>query len=398
MLTASNRYRWVVLSVGVSAQGAFSAYSQGLGSLGPVFQRHFGISLVQTGALLTGVSIGTALTLVAWGMLADRLGERLVLAVGLAGGGLWLAAASLAPSYPVVLACLIAAGMFGACSISASGRAVMGWFGTRERGMALGIRQMATPLGGGLAAAILPLVALGYGLGAGLLTVAAGCLLAALASAIWIRTPPGPPGGTRDSGRHPLADRRIWRLAVGGSLLVGGQLSLVSYLVLFLSGHRGLPLQAAAAVLAAVQLGGAASRVLVGVWSDHRRGRLGLMRLIALAGTATFAAVAGLADGPLVLLLPVLFLTGVISMSSNGLAFTATGEIAGLVRSATAMGFQNTVLFVSGTIFPIAFGVAVTFAGWRFSFAAMAVLAGLGWLVLRPLEQQEGAGWAATAA
>jgi len=148
--------------------------------------------------------------------------------------------------------------------------------------------------------------------------------------------------------------------------------------VLFLSGHRGLPLQAAAAVLAAVQLGGAASRVLVGVWSDHRRGRLGLMRLIALAGTATFAAVAGLADGPLVLLLPVLFLTGVISMSSNGLAFTATGEIAGLVRSATAMGFQNTVLFVSGTVFPIAFGVAVTIAGWRLSFAALAVLAGLG--------------------
>jgi len=73
------RYRWAVLALGVLAQASFTAYSQGLGSLGPVFRSQLSISLVATGTLLTAVSIGTALTLVAWGLLTDRIGERAVL-------------------------------------------------------------------------------------------------------------------------------------------------------------------------------------------------------------------------------------------------------------------------------------------------------------------------------
>jgi hypothetical protein len=41
---------------------------------------------------------------------------------------------------------------------------------------------------------------------------------------------------------------------------------------------------------------------------------------------------------------------GVVSMSSNGLAFTATGEIAGQARAGSAMGLQNTALFTSGKV------------------------------------------------
>jgi len=40
----------------------------------------------------------------------------------------------------------------------------MVWFAARERGTALGVRQMATPLGGAVAAASLPLLALRFGI------------------------------------------------------------------------------------------------------------------------------------------------------------------------------------------------------------------------------------------
>jgi MFS family permease len=237
-------------------------------------------------------------------------------------------------------------------------------------------------------------IALGGGLRGALLALAAVSLASALFCGLWIRTPPATRATAESKGgRSPLLDPRIWRLAVGGALLVAGQLTLVGYLVLFLNEHRHWAAAAAAVVLAVIQFGGAGSRVLFGYWSDRRGERLGLMRLIALAGALTMGAVALFADAPAWLLVPLLLVAGIVSMSSNGLAFTATGEIAGHTRAATAMGFQNTVLFVSGTIAPIGFGVLVTVAGWQAGFAALGLLAAAGWLVLRPLEHLELTGW-----
>ena len=51
---------------------------------------------------------------------------------------------------------LVLTGLFGASVNAASGRAVMGWFPRDERGLALGIRQTAVPVGGASAAVVLP--------------------------------------------------------------------------------------------------------------------------------------------------------------------------------------------------------------------------------------------------
>jgi hypothetical protein len=59
--------RWVVLAVGVAAQGAFSAYHQGLPALGPALQARFQVGLTQTGVLLVSASAGVLATLLAWG-------------------------------------------------------------------------------------------------------------------------------------------------------------------------------------------------------------------------------------------------------------------------------------------------------------------------------------------
>ena len=49
--------------------------------------------------------------------------------------------------------------MFAACTGSASGRIVVGWFPPQRRGLAMGIRQMAQPLGVAIAAATIAVVA-----------------------------------------------------------------------------------------------------------------------------------------------------------------------------------------------------------------------------------------------
>jgi MFS family permease len=406
------RGRWAVLAVGVGAQASFSAYQQGLPSLGPALQSRFQVGLTQTGVLLASASAGVMVTLLAWGLLTDRVGERPVLVTGLAGAAGALAIAAFAPGFWPLAGALVLAGMLGSCSNAATGRAVMAWFGRAQRGTALGIRQMATPLGGGVAALALPALAAGGGLRTALLALA-GCLLAgAAASARWIRNPPvvgaaasSPAGRPEDPappatggpevppGPGPVRDRRIWRLASGGALLVAGQISLVSYLTLFLAGERGWPAGRAAVVLAVVQLGGAGIRVAAGRWSDRRGVRIAPMRELALLGTCLLAATALLTRAPGVVLLPVLVVTGIVSMSSNGLSFTATGEIAGQARAGSAMGLQNTALFTSGAIAPVLFGAVAEHVGWPAGFALLALLAAAGWRLLAPLQSQERAGW-----
>ena len=53
-------------------------------------------------------------------------------------------------------ACLVAAGAAGASVYAASGRLILGWFPARQRGLAMGIRQSAQPLGVAVAALALP--------------------------------------------------------------------------------------------------------------------------------------------------------------------------------------------------------------------------------------------------
>jgi len=67
-----------------------------------------------------------------------------------------VAAAGWAHSFASLVLLLAVAGGMGASVNAASGRAVMHWFPARERGLALGLRQTAIPIGGALAASRCP--------------------------------------------------------------------------------------------------------------------------------------------------------------------------------------------------------------------------------------------------
>src|SRR4051812_17274266 len=109
-----HRYRWVILAVGLGAQTAISAVRGGLPSLGPALRSGLGLSLPQLGLVFASVSLGIVVTLIAWGALADRIGERPVIAVGLTGTAAALVGAAFAGGYASLLLGLLAAGMFGA--------------------------------------------------------------------------------------------------------------------------------------------------------------------------------------------------------------------------------------------------------------------------------------------
>lgn len=379
-----HRYRWTILALGTGAQTAYSAVFLGIPVLAPALQREYDLGLTQVGLAIAAANAGSVVTLLGWGLLADRAGERRVLAAGLAGCGAGLLVAAFAPSFPVLVAALTVAGASGASVNAASGRAVMTWFAREQRGFALGIRQTALPIGGMIAALILPPIEAAGGVRAGLLTLAAGCLAGSVAGAWGLREAPQHDDELADVG-HPIRDPRMWRLAIGSGLILIAQSSILSFLILFLHEERGLSTASAAGIFALIQALGVILRIASGRWSDRTQVRIAPLRRLALGLTVTLASAAALLSAPLGVLIPVFVVAGALSLSWNGLSFTAAAELAGRARSGAALGFQQTGLAITSAAAPPAFAVVVEASSWSLAFGLAAATPALGALVMRRL-------------
>jgi sugar phosphate permease len=270
---------------------------------------------------------------------------------------------------------------------AASGRAVLGWFEQRQRGFALGIRQTAVPLGGTLAALALPPIAGGWGVRGGLIALALGCFVTAGGGVVGLREAPGEEEELDDLV-HPLKDERVWRLSIGSGLILGAQACILGFAVLFLHGERGLSTGEAGAVLAATQVVGGFLRIAAGRWSDHVRARLRPLRQLATALAVSLVVTAILTNAPLTVLLPALAIAGALSLSWNGLSFTATAEIAGRARAGAAIGLQQSFLAVGSIVTPIAFAAVVHASSWRTAFVLSALSPLAGCAVLRGVPDQ----------
>ncbi|MDX6556617.1 MAG: hypothetical protein QOD86_2812 [Miltoncostaeaceae bacterium] len=375
----------------MAAQASISAVQLGLPAIAPQLRDEHHLSLPGIGALLAASTVGIIATLIAWGALADRIGERRVIAAGLAGAAGALVLASRAGSAGALALSLVAVGMLGASANAASGRAVVGWFGPGERGLALGMRHMATPAGGAVAAALLPLAVSAGGVDAALLGLAGGCLAGSLAAAIGLREAPigAEEPAAAVAARGPLRDPAIWRLSTGTALVVLAQLAILSFLALYLHEERGWSEVEAALALAGVQAGGAVARVAAGAWSDRVGRRVRPLGRLALGAAVALGAAAALLPAPDGVAVPVLIGAGVLAMSGNGVSFAAAAELAAAGRTGTALGLQNTVLFVAVAISPPAFGAAVGWLSWPAAFALAAACPLAGWWVLQPLRAAE---------
>ena len=148
-----------MLALGVAAQAAGTLVVSAPALLIPHLLAQ-GMPFASAGLFAAAPTIGLVLTLIAWGAVTDRVGERVVIAGGLALTTLTVVAAWVTAGDPLLLGfAFLAAGMTSASTNAASGRVVVGWFPRERRGLAMGIRQMSQPLGVTLAAVTVPVLA-----------------------------------------------------------------------------------------------------------------------------------------------------------------------------------------------------------------------------------------------
>jgi sugar phosphate permease len=363
--------RWLILFVGLFALTAGCTFQYGLAYLIPSL-RHEGFSLELAGVLVACPTAGLLLALIAWGAAADRWGERLVLSAGLGMAGLVLPATRAVHGTLGLGLCLGLAGAAGGSVFAASGRLILGWFARSERGLAMGIRQSAQPLGVAVAAVTLPTIG-AHGLSAPLLFLGVFCLAAAAAVVVLVRDPARPaPVAGQPRAVSPYRQPVLWHIHAASALLVVPQFTVATFALVYLVDARGWDAPAAGRLLAIAQACGAAGRLAAGYWSDRSGSRMRPMRILAISTGVAMAALAAAAQARSPVAVAVLLGCGVVAVSTNGLAFTAVAEYAGPAWAGRALGVQNTGQNALAAATPPLLALAIGSAGFAASFAVVA--------------------------
>ncbi len=349
---ANGRRRWVILATGTLAQAATCSFLYGIPMLIPALRSDDHLSLLGASVIVSAPMVGLLLTLIAWGAAADRHGERIVISSGVGAAALLLGVAAAAHGAFALALLLVLAGAAGASVNAASGRMVMGWFPVTERGLAMGIRQTAQPLGVAIAALALPPLGRAHGAHTALLFPAALCATAAAAVLVLAADPVRP---TRDPERPRAASpyRGSWQLGrihLASSLLVLPQFAVATFTLVYLVGERHWDVAAAGRLVFGFQLAGAAGRIASGIWSDHVGSRLTPMRQLAVLSAALMGLLALGAALHAVWIIAGFALGAVITVADNGLGYTAVAELAGTEWSGRALGVQNTLQNVAAIV------------------------------------------------
>jgi sugar phosphate permease len=187
----STARRWAIVVVSLVVTASAFVFINGVAFLIPALEDDLGTPLAEAGLLSSMPSFGMVATLILWGWLLDRVGERIVLTIGTVLTAAAAYAATTVHSMVAFAAWLFVGGMAAASCNSAGGRLVSGWFPPEQRGLAMGVRQAAQPLGIALGALVIPeLAERSRSATSGLIFPAVLCAAAAVLSAVAIVDPP----------------------------------------------------------------------------------------------------------------------------------------------------------------------------------------------------------------
>ena len=369
---AGTRRRWAMLAVSTLAQAAAAVMIHGPAFLIPALVADQGLSLAEAGLVAAAPMAGVTCALVAWGLVTDRRGERLVLLAGLTSTALAGGLAVLSTDVLLLASSLFVAGVAAASTGSASGRVVVGWFPPARRGLAMGVRQTAQPLGVGVAAVTMAVTADRAGVAAALWIPTGACALAAVLVALVVLDPPRPAGGAASAANPYRGDRFLPRVHAVSVLLVVPQFVVWTFALVWLVQDRGWSPASAGAVVAVAQVAGVAGRIGAGQLSDMVGSRMQPLRWVTWTALATMLAL-GLAAGlGWDVAVPLVVVATMVTVADNGLAFTAVAERAGPFWSGRALGLQNTAQYLTASAVPPVAALAVTHAGYPATFALAA--------------------------
>jgi MFS family permease len=365
------RARWSIMLISLIVTSTSFLFINGVAFLIPALEAERKTPLTQASLLASMPSWGMVVTLIGWGYVLDRVGERIVLTAGSALTAVAAYAAASAHSLIWVGVFLFLGGMAAAGCNSAGGRLVSGWFPPHQRGLAMGIRQTAQPLGIALGALVIPELA-ERSPHAGLLFPALACTGAALLSVIGVVDSPRKPLETATDEELASPYRRswvLWRIHAVSALMMMPQTVTVTFMLVWLIRNDGWSIASAGAAMTISQLLGALGRILFGRLSDRIGSRMRPVAVIAAAAALTLFVLAYADHRGSHYEVVLMVIVSVLAVLDNGLEATAITEFAGPFWSGRALGIQNTTQRLMAAAGPPLFGALISAARYPTAWA-----------------------------
>jgi sugar phosphate permease len=353
----------------------------------PFFQPELELTYSQVGSIMSFLYLGAILMSLPAGWITDRLGVKKTIVFSLIFSGFFVALLGLIESYLAAVFFTFLVGLGYGMSNPPTTKGIMVLASDGNRGLAMSAKQTGVPIAGGLAAAVLPPLALLISWKFSFVLAGAAIFLAGLLSQVLYRSakeqnplsrPVAEEVPRREWGKI-LKNRNMILLSVAGAFCALVQSSLFTYTILYLKDARGFELIRAALCLTLMNGGGILGRIFWGILSDRLfRGsrKIVLQLLVSLIFLIILVLALDLPLSPLVLT-SILFVLGASAIGWNGVYHAFIGEMSGKEMAGRATGLAMAIVFMGGAMGPILFGRIVDAyhsyrAAWFFLCAAMA--------------------------
>jgi MFS family permease len=345
----------------------------------PFLKEQLGVGYIELGFALTVFAVISGLTQAPIGYLADHIGARKILLMGLTLGGLALIMLGLHLSYSWLIASAVLLGLANSVYHPTDYAILSAHMDEARMGRAFSIHTFAGFLGGAVAPAIVAaLVAMTGGHGALIVAGAVGPLVAMLLLAVGIPDASATDRGT-DGIKAPqqnVVTPAIILLTVFFMLLSLSTAGIGNFGVVALMSGYGNTFSTANIALTAL-LGSSAAGVLAGGFLADRTDRHGQLAAACFALNATIVLVIAIFTLPPVPLIAAMamagFLGGVIAPSRDMLVRGAAPPGA----AGRAFGIVSTGFNIGGIISPLLFGWIMDQGASHWVFGASAMFMAL---------------------
>lgn len=378
----NSKKRWFFLGLATLSQVSVAVIRMGIPALMPFIKNELNLSHIKVGLITSVLNGGAAAAGIPGGMAADRWGERMVIGYGTIASGIVIIGINGVSSFPTLLLLLLLTGFATTTSVPAGGRAVAGWFQEKDRGTAMGVRQMGIPLGGAISAFALPSLAVSFDWRfalalSGVIAIGIGFIALRL-----YEEPPTSVHGRMSSQavglKSLLTQNNMYPVLLYAIIFSVAQWSYLTYLMLYLTETLLLPITLAANLLALGQMCGAGGRIGWGLLSDRLFGGkrkpalflIGVFAILVTVWTSFFSP-----QTPFWQLSIAVAFMGLTLQGWNGLTHTLASEVAGTQMAGRAVGLINTIGFLGVIFVTPVFGLLVDWGGsYRLAWLALACL------------------------
>jgi len=375
--------------------------AQTLAAIAPIAAQAYGVPVYMIGYQASCLALGIIIALVFCSNLALRWGATRVNQAGLAllaFGTILLTV----PSFVTVVPASIAIGIGYGSLTPAASHVLIRFTPAHRRNVVFSLKQSGVPLGGILAATIMPAVTVTLGWRWALWLGGLAAIVVAVTLERWRKR--------WDDDRRPatplvaanpfMAVAMIWRrprlrlMGFAGAGIVASQICLQSYTVAMFYEQFSLTLVQAGLILTISQIGGVCGRLGFGWLADHRRDALGTLALLTavLVGATLCTGTLGL-GWPLALVYVLFFVFGATASGWNGAFLGEVARLAPTGQVSPATGGSLFFVNVSSIAAPIVFALAYSLSGsFSLTFGLLVLPAITALLCLRQAKQSVAGG------